>query len=159
QTWYEWDLAASPVQDVVGPSWEGEVTVRSRDGGRQASYWRGGSSLTIRNREGQVIRKGQSRFDLSSVTFSPNGRFVLSICGFGSDVALGMLWETDTGKPGGGLRRYSAAELSPDGRLVAFADGSGVSALDFDEAREVVRVPGADYGLFTHDSRRLVTIH
>lgn len=88
------------------------------DGARTARLWDAAAGKEVRRFEGHSN-------DIASVTFSPDGRFVMTL----SEAV--RLWETATGKE---LLRFCAegaarAAFSPDGRQVVTGDGSSQIAL------------------------------
>jgi WD40 repeat protein len=104
----EWDVLrdSAPAAPVPVPLAD-EITVRSRDGERQAVYKRGPfgppqlnlegnpPEISIRDRAGNPIHvfREHRASRITKLQFSPNGRFVLSIASTGEV----RVWETDSG--------------------------------------------------------------
>lgn len=187
--WKEWDtkpIDAVPVHPLSpGPQ---EVTVRSRNGERQARYQVGlpraisdktdPPAITISDRDGRevhVFRGHSEHAEDLSVRFSPNGRLVLSVAVSGET----RVWETETGDirhqfdsklpARGSFSRGSIyypytlpqrhAEVSPDGRLLSLLDAKGIWVVNFDDLSKRFTVGQAVCTYFSPDSRRLISVH
>jgi WD40 repeat protein len=122
--------------------------------------------------DGALARLGTQRFrhgGASTLAFTPDDKAVVS---FGSDRTL-RTWDLASGRlltarrlPGGPLFMPQNAVLSPDGRLVAFQDGSSPDAfLLWDVAADRLRhrlalgVREWHKAAFSHDGKTLVTGH
>jgi WD40 repeat protein len=102
----EWDVLRDSAPAAPVPLAD-DITVRSRDGERQAVYKRGPfgppqlnlegnpPEISIRDRVGNPIHvfREHKASRITKLQFSPDGRFVLSIASIGEV----RVWETDTG--------------------------------------------------------------
>jgi WD40 repeat protein len=182
----EWDVLRDSAPAAPVPLAE-EITVRSRDGERQAVYRRGGfgppqqnfegppPEISVRDRAGKeiyVFRKHTSGA-INGVQFSPDGQLVMSRTTLGE----ARIWETDTGKvqwqydidPPKDLRDIRDrlrlgrlirvhAQTSPDGRLLALVTANGMKIVHFDGLKDFLTAEKATHVYFSPDTRRLVTV-
>src|SRR5262249_13405135 len=136
-----------------------EVTIRSRDGERQATFPGRDKFVTIRNGEGKVLHvfEGHPADNLGviNVAFSPNGRFVL----FHTRNDAIKVWDLNTGKVARSCNPRTSRlgpgypVVSPDGRFLCLHDDEGVTVVDFDDLTDRVS-PGKVGGIwFSSDGR------
>jgi serine/threonine protein kinase/WD40 repeat protein len=162
----EWDVA--PATTLGLPA---TVTVQSPTGDRLAVYQRswgspqkpegGSAEVTIRDRAGKeiVVFRGHDR--VHQVTFSPDGRLVVSREWGGQT----KIWETDTGNVRWASGKLPAAQLSPaawsqpfsaDGRLLALPEPDGVKVVRAADFQPLFGIGDTFQRYFSPDGRRLV---
>jgi WD40 repeat protein/tRNA A-37 threonylcarbamoyl transferase component Bud32 len=170
------DAGAAPEAPDRPPP-ERDALVEGGAGGRRARYYPPGSTaarneVSIRDGAGKelfVFREHTA--PVSLVTFSPDGRLVLSQAGIDTrrepvDIKV---WEIESGKvrwsgqrargdaPGAGLAtRVDHPRFSPDGRFLVVHDAGGVRVLRTDDFQDACHLGPATGVVIGPNSRRLV---
>ena len=146
---------------VLGPQDDVRFSAVSPDGQWvfSGTHWENGKTSTARIWDAQTgkLEKELPLYNSTAARFSPDGKWLLTIT---PDARLSQLWQADGWRE---VRRLPGQSIfSPDSRLLAVADGTGVIRLEETATgREVARLTGPEPAMryvecFTPDGTRLI---
>ncbi|MFO0848265.1 MAG: WD40 repeat domain-containing serine/threonine-protein kinase [Gemmataceae bacterium] len=181
----EWDVPRAPSQQPVGDTQQPpkEITLTSPDGGRRAVYQPADGKVAISDASGKPLCSitvdpatvyytrspagGQRRhWRVNNLTFSPNGRFLL----VNPVRSSAKVFDTDTGTVRWKITAtenqvwapwsVQPATVSAGGRVIALPEAEEVRVVDFNDFRELARIPVAnlDRAYFSPDGRRVACV-